>query len=191
MTRARYLILIPALYQWLEQSGKAIGKDFDRLSRDLHFDLLKALLQNESTAIGKESGRNIVRTPSEIYWTALRRLALPLSEYLKRAISEISPPVCISEGRGGTTTRQPMRKTPSRCGIVLSDSLTSCLTVLPGGHEFSATKGRGGVSPSAIRDSQTRRERLADHTPCVPDAGKEAARHPSPRLSLGCSGFAS
>ena len=76
MTRARYLILIPALYQWLEQSGKAIGKDVDRLSRDLHFDLLKALLQNESTAIGKESGRNIVRTPSEIYWTALASLGL-------------------------------------------------------------------------------------------------------------------
>src|SRR5436309_9661059 len=76
MTRARYLIFIPALYQWLEQSGKAVGKDADRLSRDLQFELLKVLLTNENTAIGKESGRNIVRTPSEIYWTALASLGI-------------------------------------------------------------------------------------------------------------------
>ena len=40
MTRARYLIFVPAIYQYLERSGKAAGKDVDRLSRDLQFDLL-------------------------------------------------------------------------------------------------------------------------------------------------------
>src|SRR5687768_1838271 len=67
MTRARYLIFIPALYRYIEQSGKGTARDVDRLSRDLHFDLLTALLKNEKRAIGMESGRNIVRTPSEIY----------------------------------------------------------------------------------------------------------------------------
>lgn len=76
MTRARYLIFIPATYQHLEQSGKAVGKDADRVSRDLQFELLKALLKNEPRAIGMESGRNIVRTPSEIYWNALAALGI-------------------------------------------------------------------------------------------------------------------
>lgn len=76
MTRARYLMFVPAIYQYLEQSKKALGKDTDRLSRDLQFELLKALLRNEARAIGMESGRNIVRTPSEIYWNALGALGI-------------------------------------------------------------------------------------------------------------------
>jgi hypothetical protein len=76
MTRARYLIFIPALYRYLEKSGKAVGKDVDRLSRDLHYALLQALLKNETNAIGMDSGRNIVRTPSEIYWNALGTLGI-------------------------------------------------------------------------------------------------------------------
>lgn len=88
MTRARYLIFVPAMYQYLEQSGKAVGKDVDRISRDLQFELLKTL-RNEPGAIGKESGRNIVRLPSEIYWNALAELGianqrLPESSYQNR-----------------------------------------------------------------------------------------------------------
>lgn len=76
MTRARYLIFVPAVYQWLEQSGKAVGKDVDRLSRDLQYEVLKALPSAEPGAIGRESGRNIVRPPSEIYWNALSALGI-------------------------------------------------------------------------------------------------------------------
>jgi hypothetical protein len=76
MTRARYLIFIPAIYRHMEITGLALGKDADRISRDLQFDLRTALLKNESTAIGKEGGRNIVRTPSNIYWSALTRLGV-------------------------------------------------------------------------------------------------------------------
>ena len=75
MTRARYLIFVPAIYQYLERSGKAAGKDVDRLSRDLQFDLLQSV-REEDGAIGKESGRQIVRPPSEIYWNALAMLGL-------------------------------------------------------------------------------------------------------------------
>lgn len=75
MTRARYLVFVPATYQYLEQSGKAVGKDVDRLSRDFQFELLKSL-RDEEGAIGKESGRSIVRPPSEIYWNAIAALGL-------------------------------------------------------------------------------------------------------------------
>ena len=76
MTRARYLIFIPAIYRHLEESGKAKGKNVDRISRDLQNDLLTALLKNEQTAIGKESGRAIVRPPSALYWNALAVLGV-------------------------------------------------------------------------------------------------------------------
>lgn len=76
MTRARYLIFIPAIYRHMETTGMAAGKDADRISRDLQFNLLEVLLKKEHTAIGKESGRNIIRAPSNIYWSALAALGI-------------------------------------------------------------------------------------------------------------------
>ncbi len=75
MTRARYLLLVPAIYLYLERSGRAIGRDADRLARDLQFGLLERV-RSEMGAIGKESGRAIVRPPAEIYWGALAALGL-------------------------------------------------------------------------------------------------------------------
>jgi hypothetical protein len=75
MTRARYFFFVPAIYQYLERSGKGVGRDVDRLARDLQYDLLKRV-DSELGAIGKESGRAIVRPPSEIYWSALAVLGL-------------------------------------------------------------------------------------------------------------------
>jgi hypothetical protein len=75
MTRARYFFFVPAIYQYLERSGKAVGRDVDRLARDLQYDLL-GRIQSEPGAIGKESGRALVRPPSEIYWSALGVLGL-------------------------------------------------------------------------------------------------------------------
>jgi len=50
MTRARYLIFVPAVYRYLEQSRKVVvGKDADRIARDLQFDLRNALEKNETT----------------------------------------------------------------------------------------------------------------------------------------------
>lgn len=70
MTRARYFFFVPAIYQHIERSGKAVSRDVDRLARDLQFELLKRI-ETEQGAIGKESRRAIVRPPSEIYWSAL------------------------------------------------------------------------------------------------------------------------
>lgn len=96
MTRARYLIFVPAIYQYLERTRKAKGKDADRISRDLQFDLRNALAQTEERFIGREGGRNLIRVPSEIYWSALSALGIAT-----RQISESSYQRQLSEGTVG------------------------------------------------------------------------------------------
>jgi len=96
MTRARYLVFVPAIYRHLEESGKARRKDADRLSRDLQHDLLRALLDSRERAIGIEGGRNIVRPPSSIYWNALAVLGCAT-----RRVSEASYQRGLSEGLFG------------------------------------------------------------------------------------------
>jgi hypothetical protein len=93
MTRARYLVFIPAIYRYLEHSRKAFGKDVDRISRDLQFDLRNALEKNETSFIGKEGGRNLVRVPSAVYWSALGALGIAT-----RRVSEASYQRQLSEG---------------------------------------------------------------------------------------------
>jgi hypothetical protein len=96
MNRARYLIFVPAIYRYVEQSRRAVGKDADRIARDLQFELRNALEKNETSFIGKESGRNLVRTPSSIYWSALGALEIAIQR-----ISEASYQRLLSEGRFG------------------------------------------------------------------------------------------
>lgn len=96
MTRARYLIFVPAIYRYLEQSRKRVGRDVDALARDLQFELGKALSRNEDSYIGKESGRALVRTPAAIYWSALGTLGIAT-----RRISEASYQRQLSEGAFG------------------------------------------------------------------------------------------
>jgi len=93
MTRARYLLFVPAIYRHLEQSRKAIGKDADRICRDLQFDLRNALEKNETSFIGKEGGRNLIRVPSTVYWTALGALGIAT-----RRVSEASYQRQLAEG---------------------------------------------------------------------------------------------
>ena len=88
MTRARYFFFVPAIYQYIERSGKGVGHDVDKLARDLQHDLLKTI-ETERGAIGKESGRGILRPPSEIYWGALAVLGfatqrISLATYQRR-----------------------------------------------------------------------------------------------------------
>jgi hypothetical protein len=87
MTRARYLVFLPAVFRHIEDMGLARGKDPDRVSRDWQDKIRKVLAQNEPSrgagVIGKEAGRNISRTPSIIYWSGLSALGIstrPLSE---------------------------------------------------------------------------------------------------------------
>lgn len=96
VTRARYLIFIPAIYRYLEQTRKAFGKDADRVSRDLQFDLRNALKKNEKSFIGKEGGIDLVRVPSAIYWSALGALGIAAQR-----ISEASYQRRLAEGTFG------------------------------------------------------------------------------------------
>jgi hypothetical protein len=77
MSRARYLVFVPALYRYLEQSKDLIvGKDPDRVARRVQFDLCKALAKNEESYIGRDKGLEIVRTPAAVYWSALSALGI-------------------------------------------------------------------------------------------------------------------
>jgi hypothetical protein len=96
MTRARYFFFVPAIYRHLEQSRKAVGKDTDRLSRDLQFELRNALERNETSFIGKEGGRNLIRVPSAIYWSALGALGISTQR-----LSEATYQRRLSEGAYG------------------------------------------------------------------------------------------
>jgi len=96
MTRARYLVFVPTIYRHLEHSRKAFGKDADRVARDLQFDLRNALEKNETSFIGKEGGRNLVRVPSAIYWSALGALGIAT-----RRVSEASYQRLLAAGAFG------------------------------------------------------------------------------------------
>lgn len=93
MTRARYLIFVPAIYRYLERSGRAEGKDADRVSRDVQFDLRNALAKTEQSFIGKDGGRGLVRVPSNVYWSALGTLGIAT-----RRISEATYLRQLSDG---------------------------------------------------------------------------------------------
>jgi hypothetical protein len=101
MTRARYLIFIPAIYQYIEQSRLGLNRDVDRLSRDLQFALRNALKKNETSFIGKEGGRSLIRVPSSIYWNALQKLRIA-----QQAMSEAAYQRALAEGRFGPSVHK-------------------------------------------------------------------------------------
>jgi hypothetical protein len=79
MTRARYLVFLPAIFRHIEEKQLVGRRSFDSVSRDLQYDLRTALLQQEGNqrgVIGADAGRDIARLPSNIYWTALTDLRI-------------------------------------------------------------------------------------------------------------------
>jgi hypothetical protein len=97
MTRARYLVFLPAIFRHIADRGLVGGRDPDRVSRDWQDKLRKILAQNEPArgagVIGKEARRNLARTPSIIYWSGLTSLGIgtrPLSE--ARYVESLSEP---------------------------------------------------------------------------------------------------
>lgn len=135
MTRARYLIFVPAIYRYLEQSRKALHKDVDRIVRELQFELRNALEQTEDSFIGKESGRGLIRTPSSIYWSALGALGVAT-----RRVSEATYQSQLSGGAFG------LRVYKDEDDAVHDDDAESLWTqdlrlhgILPGGKFTEAT----------------------------------------------------
>lgn len=78
-TRARYFFFIPWIYQTMEERA-VTGKDVAREARKREGDLIEALGQAEDSAgtIGIQSGRDVRRLPSTIYWAGLGRLGFRL-----------------------------------------------------------------------------------------------------------------
>lgn len=84
MTRPRYLFFIASMYRYLESGKCKKGNSVEKRSRELQNELLEKLmdLYKETREgkgmgegiIGRISGRDLVRIPSEIYWNALREL---------------------------------------------------------------------------------------------------------------------
>src|SRR5687767_5302736 len=62
MTRARYIVFVPAVYRYLEQSRHVVGKNAEHIARSLQFDLRNALAKNEDSFIGRDKGFNVIRT---------------------------------------------------------------------------------------------------------------------------------
>ncbi len=73
LTRARYFLLVPWLYQSYEQKGMSSEKITERLRRD-EINLIGTLKQSrEKGIIGQRAGVNLQRFPSSIYWVGLQQ----------------------------------------------------------------------------------------------------------------------
>lgn len=91
MTRARYLVFVPALLRHLEDKLHGRGGRAQHLFRDLQYALCRVLCnanESEFGIIGKQSGRDINRTPSNIYWTALAELGIATQRQSEAAYLE-------------------------------------------------------------------------------------------------------
>jgi hypothetical protein len=104
MTRARYLVFVPAIMRHIEQARLARTRSADSLSRDFQYKLSQALLETEPGAtgnIGGRTGRDVARPPSNVYWTALADLKIA-----RYRLSEATYYEQLSTGRrsGSTAT---------------------------------------------------------------------------------------
>lgn len=73
-TRARYMLLVPWVYQRLEEQRIPSSKIAGR-SRELEIQLIKSLLVGDDQQpglIGSEAGQDLHRLPSSVYWNGLK-----------------------------------------------------------------------------------------------------------------------
>lgn len=81
MTRARYFLMVPAIYRYIEALPAARRRNPERLARDLQVRLCQSLMetdQNQAGIIGKRSNGNVQRLPSSVYWFGLTSLGIAL-----------------------------------------------------------------------------------------------------------------
>lgn len=62
MTRAPYFFFVSAIYQYVERSGTGVGRDFDKLARDIQYELLKTHLRDRYAAIVSNGHRPLITT---------------------------------------------------------------------------------------------------------------------------------
>jgi hypothetical protein len=91
MTRARYFLLVPAIYRYIEALPVGRRRNPEKLARDLQVRLCQSLMetdQDQAGIIGKRSNGNVQRLPSSVYWFGLTTLGIalhhqPESSYLR------------------------------------------------------------------------------------------------------------
>jgi hypothetical protein len=91
MTRARYLVFVPAILRHIEERQLAKNRLADGVSRDFQARLCDALLAthpNERGIIGRDAGRSVARPPSNVYWNALADLGIASSRISEGAYLE-------------------------------------------------------------------------------------------------------
>lgn len=91
MGRARYLIFVPAIYWHMEHSRVAAGRSADSLARSLQSGLCLILRETEGPGvgvIGEEKGEDLLRVPSNIYWTALGELGFAVERVSENAYQD-------------------------------------------------------------------------------------------------------
>src|SRR5438067_1894150 len=72
-TRARYFLFVPWIYRRLEEK-KVLSAEMVRRLKDAEFALLEAMRERVGEGerlIGRQSGYNLQRWPSSIYWAGL------------------------------------------------------------------------------------------------------------------------
>jgi hypothetical protein len=149
MTRARYLIFLPAIFRHIEHAGLARNRDADRVSRDWQDKLRKVLAHNEPArgagVIGKEAGRSVARVPSNIYWSALGALDIASRQWSESAYLETL-----------TETRSATIQDDDRSVHEVDDDGTSWDPA----HKTSGIIGQDDVNPK-LTFALTRREAVA------------------------------
>ena len=76
MTRARYLVFLPALCLLVEREKRA-GRAAEQRLTELENELRKSLEKQESSGvIGTVAKESLRRYPSSVYWSSLRRLGI-------------------------------------------------------------------------------------------------------------------
>jgi hypothetical protein len=79
MTRARYFLLVPAIFRYIESLPAGRRRNTTNLARKLQIELCQALIRTDAEQpgiIGKRTGGNVQRLPSTVYWSGLTALQI-------------------------------------------------------------------------------------------------------------------
>ncbi len=74
-TRLRYVLFIPWIYKSLESKRTSTNEDVDAVARKFEIRLIGSLEKSDDSDgnIGVQARDSLIRLPSNIYWTALKR----------------------------------------------------------------------------------------------------------------------
>jgi hypothetical protein len=168
MTRARYLIFLPAIFRHIERHHLARHRDADKVSRDWQ-DKLRAVLastepQHRAGVIGKERQRRIVRPPSSIYWSGFFGLGIAVrsvseSAYLDALADGFATRTIKDDDRTVHDVEDPLLWDPEfkTSSIVSGDGISPRLSFRLEADEAMALRSRyARISPDGVPSLMTK-----------------------------------